>query len=196
MPLTERGRRTRAALVDAAAVVFERDGYLDARIADIASEAGVAHGSFYTYFDSKRAVFREVVQELVEEVYAASHVGDIAGADPAAQISAANRLYLEAFARHARLHELVIQVSTFDGYFKEQRQAARQAFIARGVRGIRRLQNDGRADPALDAESVGAVLCGMVENLGQVRHLLGERIDDERAVEALTLVWTRAIGLH
>jgi AcrR family transcriptional regulator len=195
LPLTERGRRTRAALLNAAVVVFERDGYLDARIADIASEAGVAHGTFYTYFDSKQAVFKEVVEELVDELYAASHVGDVAGPDPLAQIAAANRLYLEAFARHARLHELLIQVSTFDEFFKQQRQAARQAFIARAVRGLRRLQDQGRADGSLDTESVAAVLCGMVENFTQVRHLLGEPFDDERAVDALTLVWTRAIGL-
>ena len=36
-PPTARGRRTRAALVRAAAEVFERDGFLDARVTDIAA---------------------------------------------------------------------------------------------------------------------------------------------------------------
>ncbi|MGH2927257.1 MAG: TetR family transcriptional regulator, partial [Solirubrobacteraceae bacterium] len=56
-PVRARGVRTRAALIDAARRVFERDGYLEARVADIAAAAGVAHGSFYTYFDSKDDVF-------------------------------------------------------------------------------------------------------------------------------------------
>src|SRR4051794_2983245 len=60
-PLTPRGRRTRSALVSAARAVFERDGFVGARVTDIAAHAGVAHGTFYTYFDSKEAVFRDVI---------------------------------------------------------------------------------------------------------------------------------------
>ena len=52
-PSTARGRRTRAALLDASRRVFERHGFVNAKISDIATEAGVAQGSFYNYFDSK-----------------------------------------------------------------------------------------------------------------------------------------------
>ncbi|MFE0250845.1 TetR/AcrR family transcriptional regulator, partial [Streptomyces sp. NPDC059010] len=38
-PPTQRGVRTRAALVKAARKVFERDGYLDTRLTDITKEA-------------------------------------------------------------------------------------------------------------------------------------------------------------
>jgi len=44
-PLTGRGRRTRQRLVDAARVVFERDGFLNSRLVDITDEAGTAVGS-------------------------------------------------------------------------------------------------------------------------------------------------------
>src|SRR5262249_19482447 len=59
--LTKRGQRTRALLVAAARRVFEHHGFVAARIKDISAAAGVAHGTFYTYFDSKEAIFREVV---------------------------------------------------------------------------------------------------------------------------------------
>ena len=49
-PRSARGERTRAALVAATRRVVERDGYLDARVADIAREADVATGSLYTWF--------------------------------------------------------------------------------------------------------------------------------------------------
>ncbi len=42
---TAKGLRTRDELVTAARRVFERDGYSGARVADIAAEAGVAHGA-------------------------------------------------------------------------------------------------------------------------------------------------------
>ena len=68
-PISAKGRRTRRKLLDAAQIVFERDGFLDARIADIAHEAGVSHGTFYTYFDSKTEIFRTLVTEVMEMVY-------------------------------------------------------------------------------------------------------------------------------
>ena len=39
-PVTERGRRTRAQLIEAARRVFEEKGYTETRIGDITSEAG------------------------------------------------------------------------------------------------------------------------------------------------------------
>jgi hypothetical protein len=35
----------------------------------------------------------------------------------------------------------------------------------------------------------------MVENFAEVRHLLGQRFDDDQAVAAMTDIWTKAIGL-
>ena len=51
--LTRRGERTRAKLVEAARVGFERDGFAAARITEIAARARSAVGSFYTYFTTK-----------------------------------------------------------------------------------------------------------------------------------------------
>src|SRR4051794_24768333 len=49
-PLTARGAKTRASLVKAARVLFERQGYLDTNVGDIAHRARSAHGTFYIYF--------------------------------------------------------------------------------------------------------------------------------------------------
>src|SRR3712207_9191185 len=70
LPTTERGRRMRARLLAAAREVFERDGFLEARVTDISAAAGVAHGSFYTYFGSKTAVFRALAAETMDDLYA------------------------------------------------------------------------------------------------------------------------------
>ena len=183
----------------AAAGVFERHGFLDARITDIASAANVATGTFYTYFDSKEEVFREVGDVLIEELYQQSHVGDIAGPDPAARIEAANRLYVDSFARHAALYAVVVQVASFNPEFRRHRQASRWAFVERAARGLRQLQSSGQADRRLDPDLTAAMLCGMVENFAEVRHLLGQRFDDhddDKAVAALTDIWCRAIGLR
>ena len=66
-PVTQRGRRTRALLLEAARRVFEEKGFTETRIGDITAEADVAHGTFYTYFESKHELFREVVGMLVND---------------------------------------------------------------------------------------------------------------------------------
>ena len=67
-PRTERGRRTLRALLDAAAVEFGEKGFHDGSISGITRRAGVALGSFYTYFDSKDAIFRALVRDMSDQV--------------------------------------------------------------------------------------------------------------------------------
>jgi AcrR family transcriptional regulator len=45
--------------------VFSRKGYHAAGVADIIAEAGVARGTFYLYFESKRAIFDELLDRLL-----------------------------------------------------------------------------------------------------------------------------------
>ncbi|MBA4044939.1 MAG: TetR family transcriptional regulator, partial [Erythrobacter sp.] len=63
VPRTERGRRTLRKLLDAAAEEFGEKGFHEASVSSITRRAGVALGSFYTYFDSKDALFRALVAD-------------------------------------------------------------------------------------------------------------------------------------
>jgi AcrR family transcriptional regulator len=67
-PRTERGRKTLRAILDAAAIEFGERGFHETSISGITRRAGVALGSFYTYFDSKDAVFRALVRDMSDQV--------------------------------------------------------------------------------------------------------------------------------
>jgi AcrR family transcriptional regulator len=67
-PRTDRGRRTLRALLDAAAEEFGEKGFHEGSISGITRRAGVALGSFYTYFDSKDAIFRALVRDMSDQV--------------------------------------------------------------------------------------------------------------------------------
>lgn len=69
-PRTERGRRTLRKLLDAAAEEFGEKGFHEASISGITRRAGTALGSFYTYFDSKEALFQALVQDMSARVKA------------------------------------------------------------------------------------------------------------------------------
>jgi AcrR family transcriptional regulator len=63
-PRTERGRRTLRKLLEAAAREFGERGFHEAAITGITQRAGVALGTFYTYFESKEEVFRALVRDM------------------------------------------------------------------------------------------------------------------------------------
>jgi AcrR family transcriptional regulator len=67
-PRTERGRKTLRLLLDAAAAEFGEKGFHDSSVVGITQRAGVALGSFYTYFDSKDALFRALVRDMSAQV--------------------------------------------------------------------------------------------------------------------------------
>jgi len=58
----------RKRILDSAIKVFAKTGYSDARIQDVAEEAGVSHGTVYIYFKNKDALFMSIFQEILGEL--------------------------------------------------------------------------------------------------------------------------------
>jgi AcrR family transcriptional regulator len=48
--------------------VFAKNGYHESKIDDIVQAAGVARGTFYLYFEDKRAVFEEIVDRAFAQI--------------------------------------------------------------------------------------------------------------------------------
>ncbi len=195
--------RNRRALLAAARRVFERDGFVTARITDIADEAGLAHGSFYSHFRSKEdalaAVFGEVGEEMLHpgpSLGGTGQAAEEAGSDPVAVIQAANVAYLQAYRRNARLMALMEQVATVDERFAALRLERSDAFLARNARAIRRLQRAGLADPALDPDLASLALSTMVSRSAYAAFAVGRRpVSVERLAATLTRLWANALGL-
>ncbi len=60
----------REAIMRAATKVFARRGYFNAKVADIASEAGIADGTVYLYFKSKDEILHSVFDQAMAEFIA------------------------------------------------------------------------------------------------------------------------------
>jgi AcrR family transcriptional regulator len=192
--LTPRGRRTRDALVAAARDVFERDGF-GARITDISEAAGVAHGTFYTYFDSKESIFLAVSRDLLEEFYPRRPRSEPGGRTAYQSIEAANRHYLESYLRHGRLMVIWEELAGISPDLSRLIDDARAAVVDRTRRSIQRLQARGEADPAIDARYAAHALGGMVNQFAYSWVARGEQFELETAVAQLTLLWAAALGV-
>ena len=60
----------RESILRAATRVFARNGYFNSKVADIASEAGVADGTVYLYFKSKEEILHSIFDRSVDEAVA------------------------------------------------------------------------------------------------------------------------------
>ena len=193
-PRSARGLRTRNRLLAAGKVVFERDGFLAARITDIASEAQVSHGAFYHYFESKESLFREIAEEVEVRLVAMDDISD-APHDPVERIRAANRSYLSAYRKEARIMRVIEEVSRYDEEVRRVRTKRDDHLAARLEASIARLQSEGFADPNIDKRYAATALGGMVAKFAETMFIAGGRYTFEASVEQLTLLWANALGL-
>ncbi|SRR6266566_1106996 len=197
-PRSAKGRRTRARFLEAGKAVFERDGFLQARISDIAAEAGVSHGSFYHYFDTKEELFREIAEEvevrLVSMDDIAHNIDDEAG--PIDRIRAANRSYLSAYRKEARIMRVIEEVSRYNEDVRMARAKRDDYLTVRTESAIARLQAEGVADRRIDTRHAAIALGGMVAKFAEMMFIGGAKFDLDTAVDQLTLLWANALGIQ
>jgi AcrR family transcriptional regulator len=188
---------TRARLVEAAKAVFEEDGFLDARISDIAERAALSHGSFYHYFESKEQIFREVAEAQEVALTAPGENDDEAPADELDRIRRANRRYLQRYRDNARIMGVIEEVSRYDPFVNEARMRRQKHFAEHAEAAIRRLQDDELADPGVDPALAAVALGSLVGRFAELWLVEGwDGFDFDHAVEQVTRLWANAIGLH
>jgi AcrR family transcriptional regulator len=105
-PRTERGRKTLRKLLDASATEFGEKGFHEASVSSITRRAGVALGTFYTYFDSKDALFQALVKDMSDNVKSSARAAlhDDMGAFEI------ERAALHAFLEFAREHKEIYRI--------------------------------------------------------------------------------------
>jgi len=198
-PRSRKGALTRARLVDAAKQIFEEDGFLDARISDIAERAGLSHGSFYTYFESKEEIFREVALEVEERLSAP--VGEVilapgSTATPHERIREAIRRHLESYRREARIMGVIEQVSRYDEGLNAARLQRHERYRELVADSIGQLQRHGLVDPRLDPTIASAVLGSMTNRFPEMWLTQGQLdCSFEDGVEHLTTIYINALQL-
>jgi AcrR family transcriptional regulator len=191
---------TRQALIDAARVVIARDGFANARIVDIASQAGKSVGVFYSYFEHKPALFGALLEafhdDLVRVVPPPSAYED--------QTAAAVKAALAGFwATYRKYHPEMLgllETGIADPAVLEVWRKMRQRGIRRFAVRIRRQQEHGRC-AGLDPDLAASALHGMLEYTCFNWHsgrldFPGQSIVDEQAVDTLYRLVARVLELE
>ena len=183
----------RRSILAAAVRVFARSGYHGARVGDIATEAGVAHGLLYHYFGSKEevleTVFRENFGELLDRFRA------VEGADePASEkLEGIAKILLRTWRNDPDLVTVMVREVARSPQLQAQVEEVREAF-AIVQRVIEQGQADGSFRSDVDAQLASWIVYGGLEEV-LTGWVLGQLPDgDEEVARAEQTVVDLALG--
>ncbi len=188
-------------MLDAAKQVFEENGFLEARISDIAERAGLSHGSFYHYFESKEEIFREVAKEQ-ENKFSSHCVVDSGLVDTSTDATMRDRLeesvrrFLADYRDEAGIMGVIEQVSRYDEQVRTARLVQQQPYTEQTEDAIRYLQGHGLADEHLDPVIAASALAAMVSRFAEMWFVQGQLdCSFEEGVDQLTNLCLNALRL-
>jgi len=160
--------------------VFARSGYHGARVGDIATEAGVAHGLLYHYFSSKEhvleTVFRENFGELLERFRAVETAHEPAGD----KLEGIAKILLRTWRNDSDLVTVMVREVARSPQLHAQVDEVREAF-AIVQRVIEQGQADGTFRPDVDAQLASWIVYGGLEEV-LTGWVLGQLPDGEEAL--------------
>ena len=195
----ERSEATHTLLLQRARTVFEQRGYGAASVADIVNAAGVARGTFYVHFKSKREIFIALVGVVHEELVA-GQMRPLTGTRTVADaVRHGIEQYLRAYRTSARMISLIEVTATSDRAVRTAWLETRDALLANTVHALDRLRELGLANFDGSTRIVALALGAMVERMGAIRYALGYRFDDEELLGTLTTAYldaARIDGAH
>ena len=193
---TRKGRQTDEAFREAARLVFARDGYLNAKISDIAAAAGRSVASFYNYYDTKADLLIALAEEFHAEASQLAALPYRAGLSGEEALREAVAGFWRTYAK--RRGELIgiFQAAMVEGRFRDRWLELRGEAITRIATAVRKAQADGYC-PGVDPVMTASALSAMLEHfcyiwLGQG----GEKdvpFDDDLALDALCTIWVKAV---
>jgi AcrR family transcriptional regulator len=132
-------KRTR--ILDAAIRVFAERGYHEARVGDIAEDAGVAHGLLYHYFASKDDVLRTIFVENWGQLIARFRA--VEGADEPAgeKLEGIAKILLRTWRNDPALVTVMVREVARSHQLQDRVDEVREAFAI-----VQRIVEEGQAE--------------------------------------------------
>jgi AcrR family transcriptional regulator len=189
--VTERGRATRKALLDAAEEVFGEKGYDGASVAEITRRTGVAQGTFYVHFSEKNATFSQLVRHVNHKVRANSAQA-VVGLTDRMDIE---REGFEAFFDFVEEHPGIYRIIRDAEFAAPEAHRYHYAKIAEGYqKGLIEAMETGQIADDVDPELLAYILMGIAEFMGARLGSWSDRLPRERALEQLMKFIARGLG--
>lgn len=171
--LSGKGLRTRQRLLDAAEQVFAELGYHDSSIVKLTETAGVAQGTFYLYFESKKQIFNELVRDLNRRVRHAMKEASSQGTTRLEAELLGFAAYFRFTAEHTALYRIIRQAEFVSPEMLRYHYDRLSEGYVEGLREAIEREEIGEIDPEVTAWA----LMGAGELIG-MRWILWERLGE------------------
>lgn len=187
VPQQQRGIETRNRIIEAAQVLFSRDGYNGTNAKEIVAEAGVSVGSFYAYFKDKKELFLEVttvhmkqaIFDLMDEVKELP-------AETASRMAVVRRmtqLVADTHSQSPELHREIAAMQYSDPDILAFNEELNDMLNMRFIGFLEQFKDQLRVSDLEAATKV--VACAVQETIHSVR-LFNSPIGEARLIDALT----------
>jgi TetR/AcrR family transcriptional regulator, fatty acid metabolism regulator protein len=131
-------KRTR--ILDAAIRVFAQHGYHEARVGDIAEDAGVAHGLLYHYFASKDDVLRTIFVENWGQLIARFRAVEVADEPAGEKLEGIAKILLRTWRNDPALVTVMVREVARSHQLQDRVDEVREAFAI-----VQRIVEEGQA---------------------------------------------------
>ncbi len=172
-------KRTR--ILDAAIRVFAEHGYHEARVGDIAEDAGVAHGLLYHYFASKDDVLRTIFVENWGQLIARFRAVEAADEPPGEKLEGIAKILLRTWRNDPALVTVMVREVARSHQLQDRVDEVREAFAI-----VQRIVEEGQSAGTfrrdVDARLASWLFYGGLEEV-LTGWVLGQLPDSERDVE-------------
>lgn len=132
-------KRTR--ILDAAIRVFAEHGYHEARVGDIAEDAGVAHGLLYHYFASKDDVLRTIFVENWGQLIARFRAVEGADEPASEKLEGIAKILLRTWRNDPALVTVMVREVARSHQLQDRVDEVREAFAI-----VQRIVEEGQAE--------------------------------------------------
>ena len=175
----------RRQILAAAVKVFAEKGFHQARVGDIAEEAGIAYGLVYHYFDSKEELLETIFRTTWTEMLARVEEVESAGVPAAEAVRQVTALLLRTWRRDPDLVRVLVREVTRNQHVQQEIEEITSAMESL-ERIVRRGQESGEFRSELDPRLAAVVFYGALEEVlsGWVLGQLPDRDEDISRAEA------------
>ena len=183
-----RGSQTAARLRQAAREAFADLGWQATRVQDIVQRAGVAHGTFYTYYQNKAAILDDLVRISQADLAALAaepwEAGDVRSA-----LEHIIGGLVELYERDSPILRSWLQAARDDRQFRDLYVELRALYISRVAENLEAVMSLSGHPTSAPSRTIAAALVAMVEQLCYGWLVLGESHEREDVITALVLIW-------
>ncbi len=192
LPTTTKGIRTRTTVLDAGRTIFGRDGYVAARMSDVAAEAGLSNGGLYRYFDNKPDLFAALIADIHEELFVASgHTKAALAEDPRAALEEANRGYIAHYAENRDVMRALIEAAAVEERFRTIWWDMRRRHVERFTAVMKSAYGSAKIG-GVDVRTAADAMACMVEQCCYVWFAHAEISEHRTTVNQATKICTHA----